>query len=184
MILRVIHLTLLLALIGAGGCHSATGKTVPAALAGNDPGAQIEFWHSLNDQTVASNDEVFHGILLFTDGKDDSKDYAGRVATLKARKMLPWGFDEPAERAVSRGTTAVAIVQMLKIRGGLTMSLLGPIPRYSVRELIFMNLFPPGSAQQTFTGAEFVGIIGRVEDYQRGGSEDVPATVLTKGLEQ
>ena len=68
-------------------------------------------------------------------------------------------------------------MRYLKIRGGLTMMVFGPIPRYAVRELIFMNLYPPGNAHQTFTGPEFVGIIGRVEDYQRGNPQDVPAAV-------
>jgi len=164
------------------GCHSATGKVVSPELAGNDPNAQLEFWHSLTDDKVTSNDQAFHGLLLFFDGKDDAKDYAGRVAMLKERKMLPKGFDEPADRAVSRGNVAVAIVKFLKIRGGLTMMITDPvfgiIPRYAVRELMFMNLYPPGSAQQTFTGAEFVGIIGRVEDYQRAQPGTIPGQVV------
>jgi hypothetical protein len=41
-----------------------------------------------------------------------------------------------------------------------------------------MGLFPPGSPQQTFSGNEYVGIIGRIEDYQRGNAADKPASEM------
>ena len=133
---------------------------------GSDPEQQVEFWHQLADRPVTSNDEAFHGLLLFSDGQDPAEDYAGRVAVLKERGMLPANFDAPADRAIDRGTLAVALARALKIRGGLVMSLLGPSPRYAVRELQFMNVFPPSSPNQTFSGAEFLGIIGKAEEYQ------------------
>jgi hypothetical protein len=43
---------------------------------------------------------------------------------------------------------------------------------------MFVGLYPPSSPNQTFSGSEFVGIIGRIEDYQRGNPADVPAAVL------
>ena len=82
--------------------------------------------------------------------------------------MLPGGFDEPADAAARRGTVAVVLVRALSIDGGLSLHLLGPRPRYAVRELQYAGLFPPSSPQQTFSGAELLGIIGRAEDYQRG----------------
>src|SRR5436305_6925887 len=127
---------LLLLLTTAAGCHSATGQVVSPKLSGNDPHTQLQFWHALNEEKVTTNDQAFHALLLFIDGKDDAKDYEGRVAALKARKLVRSDFKEPAGQAVSRGTVAVAIVRLLKIRGGLTMMVLGPIPRYAVRELI------------------------------------------------
>jgi hypothetical protein len=116
---------------------------------------------------MATNDEAFHALLLFVDGSDPASDYAGRVAVLNERKMLPAGFNGVAEGAVKRGTVAVALVRALQIRGGLSMRLFGPTPRYAVRELQYMNLFPQSSPQQTFSGQELLGIIGRAEDYQR-----------------
>src|SRR5213593_4859183 len=87
------------------GCHTPrAGKPLEPKLAGSNPDAQVDFWHSLNTEAVASNDEAFHGLLLYMDGKDDSADYAARVANLKSRNMLPAGFNEPAEQGVRRGT--------------------------------------------------------------------------------
>jgi hypothetical protein len=85
--------------------------------------------------------------------------------------MLPGGFSQPAEQAIERGTLAVAIVRALKIKGGLAMHLFGATPlstRYAVRELQFMELYPASSPNQTFSGTEFLGIIGKLEDYRRG----------------
>src|SRR5260221_4449479 len=74
------------------GCQSARvqqpamSKLGGDARAANTPEGQIEFWHTLNAQPLASNDDAFHGLLLYFDGKDDSASYAERVKTLKARK--------------------------------------------------------------------------------------------------
>jgi hypothetical protein len=154
------------------GCKSTqVGKAVSPELAGNDMDAQMNFLHSLTDEPVTSNDQAFHGLLLYLDSKDESADYPARVQALKSRGILPKNFNAPAEAAVTRGDLAVAIVKILQIRGGATMSIFGATPRYAVRELQFMNLYPPGGTYQTFTGNEYLGIIGRIEDYQRGNIE-------------
>jgi hypothetical protein len=170
---------MLVCMIAVCGCAAPRmGKPLPAAVAGSEPEAQLEFWHALADEPIASNDAAFHGLLLYADGKDDARDYAGRVATLKARKMLPGNFNEPAEAAVRRGVLAVAILRVVQERGGLTMRVIGPMPRYAVRELQFMGLYPPSTPNQSFSGNEFLGIIGKLEDYQRGDAADRPAAEL------
>ena len=157
-----------LGLVLVTGCQTArVDKPLTRELGGSEPEQQLEFWHQLSDQPVTSNDDAFHGLLLFLDGQDPAQDYAGRVEALKKRRLLGKGFDQPAEQAVQRGTLAVAIVKALDIKGGVTMRILGPTPRYAVRELVFMELYPPSSPHQTFSGAEFLGIIGKLEDHQR-----------------
>jgi hypothetical protein len=151
------------------GCQAArVERPLAAELGGNDPDAQLEFWHRLADEPVTSNDDAFHGLLLFLDGADPAADYAGRVEALRRRRMLPAGFAEPAEQAVRRGTLAVALSRALDVRGGVLMTLTGRTPRYALRELQYMGLFPPSSENQTFNGSEFLGVIGKAEDYQRG----------------
>ena len=158
------------------GCQAhRTGKPLASELAGNDPDAQINFWHALADEPVTSNDAAFHGLLLFADGKDNSTEYAGRVAALRARRWLPRDFNEPPDAAVKRGTVAVAIMRLLNQRGGVTTTILGPVPRYAVRELMFLNVYPPSTPNQSFSGTEFVGIIGAVEDFQRGHADNPAA---------
>jgi hypothetical protein len=152
----------------AAGCQMARVKQpLTRELGGNDPNQQLEFWNRLAQQPVTSNDDAFHGLLMYLDGDDPAEDYAGRLRTLRSRKMLPTGFDQQPEEAIERGTLAVALLKALDIKGGLMLRVLGPTPRYAVRELVFMELYPPSSPQQTFSGAEFLGIMGKIEDYQR-----------------
>ena len=111
------------------GCHSAkVAQPLTEKLGGNDPDAQMEFWHTLANQPLTSNDEAFHGLLLYLDNQDPAADYPGRVQTLKDRGLLDRGFDQPADQAVQRGTLAQALVRALKIRGGVFQRLgdLGP----------------------------------------------------------
>ena len=150
------------------GCQAArVEQPVAATLGASDEDTQLEFWHTLAQQPVTSNDDAFHGLLLFLDGTDPASDYAGRVAALKQRKLLPGNFDQPAEQAVDRGTLAVALSRALDVRGGVVMAVTGPSPRYATRELVFLGIYPPSSPNQTFSGTEFLGIIGKAEDFQR-----------------
>jgi hypothetical protein len=151
----------------AAGCHSAqVTDHVTAKLCGNDPDTQLDFWHTLADRPVTSNEDAFHGMLLYLDNQDGCADYAARVALLKQRRLIPANFNEPRDVAVKRGTVAVMFAQTLHLHGGWAMHLFGPTPRYATRELIYLNIFPYCSPQQTFSGTEFVGVIGALEDYQ------------------
>jgi hypothetical protein len=67
------------------GCHTAkVAEPLTATLSGSDADAQMEFWHTLATRNLTSNDEAFHGLLLFLDSEDPAKDYAGRVELLKS----------------------------------------------------------------------------------------------------
>jgi hypothetical protein len=150
------------------GCQTAhVQNSVDAKYSGDDMDAQLNFWHELATRPVTSNDDAFHGLILYFDGTDKSTNYADRVSTLKSRGMLADSFDEPPDQAIERGVLAVAIVKGLGIKGGWVMHVVGPTQRYAVRELVYDNLFPPSSPQQTFSGSEFVGIVGKMDDYQK-----------------
>ncbi len=150
------------------GCRSAhVATTMPASMMTDAPDSQMDFWHTLPDHHIVANDEAFHALLLFLDGSDPAADYDARVQLLKDRHLLAKNFGEPADQAVHRGTLAVALIQALNIKGGLTLRLTGPTERYATRELQWMGLFPTSSPQQTFSGQEILGIIGRAEDFQR-----------------
>lgn len=158
------------------GCQSAkVANPMPAEMLTNFPEQQMNYWHSLADRNLVSNNEAFHGILLFVDGKDEAETYEARVQALKGRKLLPGSFNEPADNAVTRGTLAVAVVHILNIKGGASLRMFPESPRYAVRELMAEDLFPASSEHQTFSGPEFLGVIGRTEDYQRSSAFLVPA---------
>ena len=165
--------------------HLACAPTVvkdpltPTVIKIEDPlSAELEFWHGLTTRPVVCNDDAFHGLLLFLDEKDPNLDYGARLKQLKDRKLVPAGFNQQANAAVSRGTVAYALLQALHIHGGWVLTVFGNSPRYALRELMDMNLFPRSSPEQTFSGGEFVGIIGRAEDYHDGESAFIPAQTL------
>ena len=168
-------------LAAVAGCAPTVVKEplTPSVSRISDPlTSQMEFWHGIADRPVVCNDDAFHGLLLFLDEKDSNTDYTARLAEMKSRKLVPSYFNGAGNEAVNRGTMAYAIVQALHIRGGWALTVFGPTPRYALRELMDMNLFPRSSPEQTFSGSEFVGVIGRVEDYQDGESAFIPAKTL------
>src|SRR3954463_16773115 len=108
------HAALLTCLVVAG-CHTAkVAEPLTAKLGGNDPDAQMEFWHTLAERNLTSNDEAFHGVLLYLGNDDPATDYAGRVSTLKSRGLLDAGFGQPADQAIQRGTLAQVLVRALR----------------------------------------------------------------------
>jgi len=151
------------------GCASSRrGQTLTDDIRGSDEDSQVSYWLAVTDRPVVSNDEAFHGLMLFADGKDDAAEYDARVIAMKQRGMLPDSFRQPADAPARRGVLAVPIASILQIRGGLFMRLTaGESPRYALRELVYRGVYPPSSDNQTFTGIEFAGVVGKLEDFQR-----------------
>src|SRR5215218_5186479 len=107
----------LIALTLIAGCHTAkVAEPLTANLGGSDPDAQMEFWHTLASRNLTSNDEAFHGLLLFLDSEDPAKDYAGRVDLLKSKGLLDKNFSQPSDQAIQRGVLAQTLVRALKIK--------------------------------------------------------------------
>jgi hypothetical protein len=156
------------------GCHTATvTKPLALALYADDADAQMDFWHTLATRKLASNNEAFHGLLLYLDGKDPAENYQQRVQILKSRHLLAAKFNEPADVAVTRGTLSVPIIKTLKIKGGLMRLVLPDDERYATRELQYQGVYPVSSPNQLFSGTEFVGVIGKLDDYQHGVAKPV-----------
>src|SRR3954470_14774170 len=105
---EAVRVSCLFALACLGGCHSTTpAQALAPQLAGNEPTAQLQFWHALPERSVVSNDEAFHALLLFVDGQDNAGSYEQRVNLLQEKRMLEHGFGGGAAEPVRRGTLAV-----------------------------------------------------------------------------
>lgn len=166
-ITRLVPLLGMIALVAvAAGCQpTKVNTTLMPAYAGSEDDVQMEFWHRLAEKPMTSNNEAFHALLIFVDGEDSAERYYQRVDKLKRKGMLMKNFDGHANDAVSRGTMAVALLKALDLKGGVIISLFGPSPRYATRELRFRNIYPESSPNQTFSGGEFIGLIGRAQDW-------------------
>lgn len=134
----------------------------------NDTTAQLDFWHELPGRSAISNNEGVHGIILLMEGTDTSGSYENRLAYLDERGWLPPSLkEEDANVAMQRGMLAAILVRALEIDGGVMMQLTGRAPRYAYREMVYLDLMPPGSEQMVVDGLDFLGVISECEDYRR-----------------
>lgn len=158
---------LTLAALLAAGCEGT--KTASPLITNYDQQnatADLDYWHGLADQPITTNNDAFHGLIELAGDPDTCKTYDERVAWLKDHQYLDASFDRPADEATRRGTVAQIICRIKKIDGGLTMHVLGANPRYATRELVYLRIMHPGTEQQALSGIEFVGIIGKAQDYE------------------
>ena len=152
------------ALTLAGCARTTIENTLETNYAAADPGAQVNFWHTLPERSAVANDEGLHGLFILADGSDPHSTYEARVADARARGWIGSSWNEPANLAMQRGTLAAAVAKIVQLRGGVMYSLL-PGPRYATRELISRGMIPPGSSEnQAITGLEYLGVIGRAQD--------------------
>jgi hypothetical protein len=132
------------------------------------PGAlesEMAFWGEIADRPAISNDEALHGLFLFADGADLARSWEERLEQARQRNWVADSFHEDPDLAVQRGVLARAVAVICRIKGGVMMRLLGPTGRYAQRELVWEGIIAGGTANQTITGLEFVGVISKAQDY-------------------
>ena len=161
-------LALAAALLAPAGCERSR---VDTAAVDRFPRAsqELDFLDSLTKQVVVTNGDAMHGLISFADGTDLSSTYEGRVEIAKRRGWIPQGWDRPAAESAQVGWIAVAACRILDIKGGMTMRLLGPTPRYATKELVFMDVLPLRTENQALSGQEFVDFLNRLNRFQRDG---------------
>lgn len=126
--------------------------------------AELEYLEALESQRVVTNHDALHGLLLLADGADSHETYEQRLADARQRGWLAPDATPEANESAAIGMMAMAACEILAIKGGLTMRLFGPSPRYCTRELIFLDILPPRTEHQSLSGLEFIDLLGRVED--------------------
>jgi hypothetical protein len=130
---------------------------------------ELQFLDALDKQVVVTNDDAMHAFIIFTDGKDLSTDYAGRVQVAKAKEWVGRDWSKPANESAEIGWMAVAGCRAIGVKGGMTMRVLGPTPRYCTKELVFMGILPLRTENQSLTGQEFVDFLNRLGRAQKFG---------------
>ncbi|GDY05388.1 hypothetical protein LBMAG51_01750 [Phycisphaerae bacterium] len=159
---KVFQRAALLALVYAiAGCERAT-TTTSSVEKFESSNSEIEFFEDLERNQVVSNNDALHSFFLLADKEDGWTTYDERVAEAKRRKWLSSSFDEPANESAEVGWVASASCRITKIRGGLSMQVIGPIPRYAVRELTHMQILIGKKEKQSFSGLEFVDYLTRL----------------------
>jgi len=151
---------------GAGCSTPQVESSLTDDYAGLDIDSRMSFWHELADRPLASHDEAFHALLLFSQQSTAPEEgYAGRVATMKQIGWLSEDFAGQPNEAIRRDTLAYVMVRMLDMEGGLMMAISDRNPHYSAKEMVYQGLMPAGSNWQVVSGRQLVGMVGLAEDY-------------------
>jgi hypothetical protein len=133
-----------------------------------------DYWDGLQTRRAMTNNDALHGLFLLADGVDPAQTYEQRLEAARQRKWIGSGDRPPADESATVGLIAVAVCDMLHVRGGLTMQVFGPSHRYCTRELVYLNIIPSRTDNQSLSGLEFLDLAGRVE--RRMEPVEVPPT--------
>lgn len=161
------HAILILAALGfftVGCARTSIDHSLATDYPRTDATASLDFWHDLAGRPAISNDEGLHGVLVLMAGQDPTMTYPDRLALLRREGWIPRNFDEAPDLAMQRGTLAKAVAEAIGVKGGVMYRVTGA-RRYADRELVALNLMPPGTELQAVSGSDFLGIITRAQGY-------------------
>ncbi len=130
---------------------------------------EMEFLEALEKQIVVTNNDALHGLIVFADGTDLATTYEGRVEIARKHGWVGDSWNPPGDRSAQIGWMAVAGCQVVGIKGGLTMRIFGLSPRYCTKELVFMNVLPLRTENQSLSGKEFIDYLNRLGRVQTLG---------------
>ena len=153
------------ALIGAG-CDRQLAQT---SVTDRFPRPEQELDHAetLESTAVVTNNDMLHGFIAFTSGEDPWTTYAQRVLDARSRGWVPENWREPANESATVGRMASIASHIVEIKGGLSFMILGPTPRYALRELIYQDILPARTENQSLSGLEFTDFLNRLSRMSR-----------------
>jgi hypothetical protein len=131
------------------------------------PEQELDHAESLESTAVVTNNDTLHGFIVFVSGEDPWTTYAQRVLDARARGWVPKDWNEPANESATVGRMASIASHIVEIRGGLSYTLLGPTPRYALRELMYQDILPPRTENQSLSGLEFTDFLNRLSRMSR-----------------
>jgi len=136
------------------------------------------FFGELAFKDVATAADTARAMVIFvSEGDDKGADFVAAKAYLKDHGVLPDGWLEKAaaDAPTNKGHLASLICRALKIKGGVWMRLLGPLPRLALSECVYLEMMAPGSEYCNVSGGELVGTIDRADRLRaKGTAKDVP----------
>ena len=161
----LVSIGLLISLVGCGLTERTTVEK-SAVVQWPTSDDSLDFWDTLESQSVTTNDDALHGLLLLVQESPPPADWNQRLEAAQRRGWLKTDIKLQAEESARVGMIAVCICHILDVQGGLSMRLMGKIPRYSTRELVHMGLLPGITENEALTGSEFLALIAATEQQQ------------------
>lgn len=127
---------------------------------------ELDFWDDLATRSVVTNNDALYGLLLLADNASARESYQDRVAAAQSAGWLKSDDPPPANESARVGMISLAVCDILEITGGVTMLVFGPSTRYCTRELVYLEVIPPRSENQSLSGLEFVDLVSRVQAFR------------------
>jgi len=152
----------------------AAGCATPGRVANGDaalPAGEnsAAFLDRLSAQADVNENDAFRGVLIVLDGQDPAGTFAERVEALRGKGALAEDWDFDAARPITKGKLAYVLYRGCGFGGGVVLTLVGPSPRYCLREFQYNGMMSPGSALSPVTGMELVAVLSRADVYRRTG---------------
>ena len=136
--------------------------------------SDAKFFYELTNKQYCTTDEASRGVLYFVDGTDTSANFQERAARVQMHGLVKKNWENNPQAPITKGKTAYMFARALELTGGVMYNVTNASVRYALRELIYKDIIKGGSEGDTVSGAEYVGILGRADDYrqshgQKGG---------------
>ena len=149
----------------------AEGKAADGA------GSDAQFFSELGYKDTASASDAARAMAIFvSEGQWSGGDFIADKKYLRDKGItIGWLEGAAATDPVSKGRLAGLICRALGIKGGMWMRLFGPVPRYALRECVYLDLMKGGAEYQHVTGGELVGVIDRADWFRLKKAGGKPA---------
>lgn len=165
----------LILIAGAAGCTPGGVKGVRAfedlPPAQGEVASDAGFLYELSNKKYCSTDDAYRGMLYFVDGTDTSSNFQERTARVKMHGLVKDNWKHAAQEPITKGKVAYMFARALELPGGVMYNVTDACPRYALRELIYKDIIKIGSEGEKVSGAEYVGILGRADDYRLAAGE-------------
>ena len=125
------------------------------------------FLYELSDKKYCTTDDAYRGMLYFVDGVDTSANFQERTARVQMHGLVKADWEHTPEAPITKGKVAYMFARALEFPGGVMYNITNACPRYALRELMYRHIIGGGSENDKISGAEYVGILGRADDYRQ-----------------
>lgn len=165
----------LLLAIALAGCAPSGIK--PAMAFADLPPAEEEvtsdagFLYELSEKKHCTLDDAYRGMLYFIDGTDTADDFEQRAARLAMHEVIDKRWTHNPNSPATKGRIGYMLARAIGIKGGVMYNITGASPRYALRELAYRGIIVGTSENAHISGAEYVGILGRADDYRQARSQ-------------
>ena len=128
--------------------------------------ADNTFYRILAAKPNASFEDAVHAFYnLALNTEAGKKSFEEQARALIDMKIIREKWTRNPNARLRRGHVAYMICRTCGIRGGITMTLLGPSERYAFRECRHLGVWDGGNQRDYLTGGELLGLLKWAADY-------------------